>query len=62
MTTDEVAKKIVDAILKDLSDRRGLRGAWAMTDPDIQREIRAQWEALTNDTIEKLCGYVKEQR
>ena len=42
----EQAKKAVRAIIRDLSDRRGLRQEWDLIDEDIRREIRAEWAAL----------------
>lgn len=41
--TREQARKIVDGILVDLTDRRGLRQAWEGIDDDIQDEIIAAW-------------------
>jgi hypothetical protein len=34
---------IVEAILEDLTDRRGLRHEWERIDEDIQEEIRQTW-------------------
>lgn len=36
----------VDRIIADLCDRRGLKGEWALIDPDIQDEIRERWAAI----------------
>lgn len=41
------AKEIVDAILKDLTDRRGLRQEWEAIDRNIQCEIRMAWIDVT---------------
>lgn len=40
---DLYAKRIVDAILFDLRDRRGLRQTWDGIDEDIRDEIKASW-------------------
>ena len=39
----ENAERIVDGIIRDLSDRRGLRHEWDMIDDDIRAEIRDVW-------------------
>ena len=41
-----VATCTVDAIIKDLSDRRGLSSEWEGIDEDIRNEIRDTWIAL----------------
>lgn len=51
--TEQVAKKIVAAILADLTDRRGLKQEWNQTDPKIQREIRAEWRAIVAAELDK---------
>lgn len=43
---DNSADRIVEKIVADLSDRRGLRHAWEAIDPDIQEDIRARWAAI----------------
>ena len=43
---EETAKKIVDAIIDDLSDRRGLRQEWEQTDDETQQEIKDEWVAI----------------
>ena len=49
----EQAEKIVDAILVDLADRRGLRHEWDQIDDDIQAEIRAEWMLIARRVIER---------
>lgn len=44
--TREIAERIVDAIIFDLSDRRGLSSEWSCIDDDIRAEIREEWIAL----------------
>lgn len=36
----------VDAIVADISDRRGLKGEWAAIEDEIRMEIRGTWEAI----------------
>lgn len=45
------ARGIVEAILGDLADQRGLRREWDGIDPDVQAEIRARWEALVVEEL-----------
>lgn len=45
------ASKIVDAIIKDLSDRRGLRHEWEQIDDDIKKQIRDTWIQIVSN-----CG------
>lgn len=40
------AKLAVEAIIADLSDRRGLGQEWEQIDEDIQDEIRDQWTLI----------------
>jgi hypothetical protein len=37
------ATKICNAILSDVTDRRGWRQEWDMFDADVRREIRRSW-------------------
>lgn len=43
MVVDMRAEIAVDEIIKDLSDRRGLRHEWDQIDDDIKKEIRDKW-------------------
>ena len=38
-----IEQKIVEAILRDMTDRRGLSQEWEGIDNDIQEEIRKTW-------------------
>lgn len=51
MTADDKAWKIVDAILDDLTDRRGFRQTWDETDDDVQAEIRKAWQTIAFELI-----------
>ena len=44
--TEQQARIAVAAIVKDLSDRRGLRQEWEQIDDDIREEIRETWAEL----------------
>lgn len=46
MTRDQ-AERLADAIIADISDRRGLGHEWVNIDDDIQEEIREEWIRLT---------------
>lgn len=50
--TGAMAEKIVDAIITNLTDRRGLRDAWDSVDEDIQAECRGAWINLARRVIE----------
>lgn len=52
MTTEQ-AERIVDAILRDLQDRSGIKHAWDEIDADIQDEIRATWLQIVLATSEE---------
>jgi hypothetical protein len=39
-------QKAVDAILADVTDRRGWRQAWDTFDDDIQEEIKEKWKSI----------------
>ena len=42
----EKAGKVVDAIITDFTDRRGLRQAWEGIDDGIRAEIKETWTAI----------------
>jgi len=48
-----LADRIVEAIIRDMTDRRGLRHEWDCIDWDIQKEILDTWRALVQAEIEK---------
>lgn len=43
------AAAIVDEIIADLTDRRGLRQEWEEIDPAIREEIRQTWIGIVED-------------
>ena len=51
-----LAKKIVEAILADMTDRRGLRQEWDGIDADIKKEIKETWIGLV---VQELKGIKK---
>jgi hypothetical protein len=48
-----VEQRIVEAIIFDLSDRRGLSGEWDMIDDDIKKQIRAAWREIVRREIDR---------
>ncbi|MHC4507730.1 MAG: hypothetical protein ACYTAO_02065, partial [Planctomycetota bacterium] len=40
------ANEIVQAIIRDLRDRRGLKGEWDRMEPDISKQVRLAWERI----------------
>lgn len=53
----KLAKKIFEAVERDLRDRRGLRHEWDRIEDDIQKEIRETNEA----NIAKILKRVKSK-
>lgn len=47
----DVASKVVAEIVKDLTDRRGLRQQWEKIDEDVQNEIVSRWKHLVFSTL-----------
>jgi hypothetical protein len=52
-TPMDKAERIVKAIEKDFTDRRGLRQEWEQIDAEIQAEIRATWTAIVRKELAK---------
>jgi len=50
----EAAEKIVDEIIADITDRRGLKRVWYGIDDDIQSEIRDVWIDIVQ--VERTVG------
>ena len=51
MITKQQARKIVKAIISDLSDRSGLGNEWEMCDSDIQKEIIESWIEILLENV-----------
>lgn len=49
--------RVVNAIIADIRDRRGLKNAWNSIDEDIQKEIREEWANI----IRKNCNPKKDR-
>jgi hypothetical protein len=49
----QVSKIIVQDIIYDLKDRKGLQNEWDSIDKDIQQEIIATWEGIILHHITK---------
>jgi hypothetical protein len=39
----ELVNEAIDSLIKDISDRRGLRHEWEQIDDDVVVEIREKW-------------------
>ena len=46
-------RAVVDAIIKDISDREGLGDEWNQIDDEIKAEIRAEWVKLVHKELDK---------
>ncbi len=51
MSTEERANALVERIVADLTDRKGLRHAWDMIDEDIQEEIVEGWQQMALEAL-----------
>jgi uncharacterized lipoprotein YehR (DUF1307 family) len=47
------AERIVEAIKKDFTSRRGLRQEWEQIDQEIQEEITAEWVTIARKELDK---------
>lgn len=45
----EVAEHIVEKILEDLTDRKGLRQEWEKIDAEVQEEIKFKWVMIVEN-------------
>ena len=53
MHQPEVGELIVDAIIYDLKDRRGLKGEWEAIHYDVRDEIKQEWIAIVIEAIKE---------
>lgn len=44
-------KKIVDLIVQDIEDRKGIGDEWQMIDSDITEEIKEEWGNIIKSQI-----------
>jgi hypothetical protein len=49
----QIWDKIVESIVRDICDRRGLDHAWLAIDEDIKSEIRTSWENIIREHLAK---------
>ena len=52
-TAEHLAEIIIAAIVKDFTDRRGLRQEWEGIDDEIREEIITEWESIAEKAIKK---------
>lgn len=48
----DLAQRVVDAIERDISDRRGLRQQWEKIDNDTQDDIRDEWARIIREELD----------
>lgn len=48
---DQAIRGAIQAIIEDISDRRGLKHEWRQIDPDIRDEIMQEWRQLIENHI-----------
>ena len=51
---DKHARAIVRGIIKDFTDRRGLRQEWEQIDDQVQAEIIIRWREIARDILKEL--------
>ena len=57
-----IASEACSEIIKDLTDRRGLKGEWYLLDDDIEREIINEWSRIIAAAYRKAINQeTKEQ-
>lgn len=49
---NSIAAEVIRLILRDLTDRRGLRQEWEQIDDEIQAEIISSWEKLVASQVD----------
>ena len=54
MARKKLSEIIVEKIMEDLKDRRGLRQQWDAMDPATQAEIRQAWRVIAKRTLEEV--------
>lgn len=55
-TNDAIATKIVQEIVEDISDRRGLDQMWDDVDIRTKREIEAEWRRIVIAALNQQIG------
>ncbi len=51
MVTEETIKNIVNDIIEDICDRKGLGNEWENIDEDIQEEIKEKWFKIVDKNL-----------
>lgn len=52
MNLRDKANYVIERIIEDIIDRRGLGDAWEEIDADVKDEITRSWSDLINDEFE----------
>ena len=52
VTRQQIARRIVKAIVADVENRAGLWQAWEKIDPKLRRQIIDGWEAKAREHLE----------
>jgi len=55
MTPRQAARRIVDEIVADLTDRRGLRQEWDQIDDDVKAKIVNKWLNIAEEYAKKVA-------
>lgn len=50
---------VVEALIRDLTERSGFRDVWIICDQFIRREIKAEWEQILHDGLGKAPRVVR---
>ena len=53
---EAAAQAIVDDIIADLTDRRGLKSEWHNIDDDVQAEIVTTWRQIAEARLRAMGG------
>lgn len=51
MISEETIKNIIDEIIEDIQDRKGLDNEWENIDKNIQEEIKEEWFKIINKKL-----------
>lgn len=54
MNTEDKAKRIVNKLVTDLGDRKGLKQQWDMIEPSVEADICAEWRAIVSRGIREV--------
>jgi len=51
MISEETIKNIINEIIEDIQDRKGLDNEWENIDKNIQEEIKEEWFKIINKKL-----------